>query len=60
MPVPNCKKPPPPPSPTPPTPPLINKEQPILAIVLGIIYGIMILSVLLLIFQNKLIKCPTC
>jgi len=37
-----------------------TKEFPILAIVLGIIYGIMILSIIVLILRNKLIKCPTC
>lgn len=33
---------------------------PILPIVLGVIYGIMILSILILIFQKKNIVCPTC
>ena len=36
------------------------KKYPILPIVLGVIYSIMILSFIILILQNKTIKCPTC
>jgi len=34
--------------------------SPLLTIILGLIYGIMILSTIILILRNKTIKCPTC